>query len=333
MEPDAPKPVVKEWEAHNQATEVELQRKRELNKEAQKGKKGGGGGGKDIKPPNIDLGDFNERRIRLSKQIREMKDLLKLKSAPKLITQKYQRGGRMMSGILARAAVTGQRREVRDIYQLPRYLYEENDMMMALVVDMSGSTDPDVMKDSFVLLAEAASSWMPQENFSLWAFGSDFQRIKDFTENYDHIKGRIGGMDDLGGTVLGPALAKIGKMYHEMRKRKGVKMILILSDYELSDPESIAYLDKMAVEDNVIPMLIANCGRDESVEGARRAAIHAHAFCGGRYPIVLMPKTVDLPRQFFKVYKLFANMNPKDLESGRWRDLIPGNMAAYGGSP
>jgi len=334
MEPDAPKGIVKEWKEHDRATEVELERKKELNKEAQKGQKGGGGAGRDIKPPDINLGDFNERRIRLSKQIKEMKDLLKLKSAPKLITQKYQRGGRMMSGILARAAVQGQRREVRDIYQVPKYQYEENDMMMALVVDMSGSTDENVMKDSFVLLAEAASSWMPQENFSLWAFGSDFQRIKDFTENYEHIKGRIGGMGNLGGTVLSPALAKIGKMYHEMRKRSGVKMILILSDFQLSDSvESIAYLDKMAVEENVIPMLIANGGYNESVEAARMAAVEAHRWCGGRYPIVLMPKTVDLPRQFFKVYKLFANMNPKDLESGRWRDKIPGNMTAYGGGP
>jgi hypothetical protein len=333
MEPDAPTPVVKEWEAHDRATEVELEKKKELNKEAQKGKKGGGGAGRDIKPPEIDLNDFNERRIRLTKQIQEMKDMLKFKTAPRLVTQKYQRGGRMMSGILARAAVTGQRREVRNIYQLPRYQYEENDVMMALLVDMSGSTDPEVMKDSFVLLAEAASSWMPQENFSLWAFGSDFQRIKDFTEDYQHIKGRIGGMKDLGGTVISPALFKIGKMFHELRQRSGVKMILILSDYQLSDPEAIEFLDKMANEENVIPMLIANGGYDESVESARTAAIAANKWCGGRYPIVLMPKAIDLPRRFLETYKVFANMSPKDLESGRWRERFKGSVQTFGGSP
>jgi hypothetical protein len=262
-----------------------------------------------------------------------MKDMLKFKTAPRLVTQKYQRGGRMMSGILARAAVTGQRREVRNIYQLPRYQYEENDVMMALLVDMSGSTDPEVMKDSFVLLAEAASSWMPQENFSLWAFGSDFQRIKDFTEDYQHIKGRIGGMKDLGGTVISPALFKIGKMFHELRQRSGVKMILILSDYQLSDPEAIEFLDKMANEENVIPMLIANGGYDESVESARTAAIAANKWCGGRYPIVLMPKAIDLPRRFLETYKVFANMSPKDLESGRWRERFKGSVQTFGGSP
>jgi Mg-chelatase subunit ChlD len=333
MEPDAPTPVVKEWKAHDKATEVELEKKKELNKEAQRGKRGGGGAGRDIKPPELNLGDFNERRIRLARQINEMKNLDKFKTAPKMVTQKYQRGGRMMPGILARAAVTGQRREVRDIYQLPRYQYEENDVMMALLVDMSGSTDEDVMKDTFVLLAEAASTWMPQENFSLWAFGSDFQRIKDFTEDYQRIKGRIGGMKDLGGTVISPALFKIGEIFHEVRRRRGVKMIIILSDFQLSDPEAIEFLDKMANEENIIPMLIANGGRDTSVEAARMAGIAANKWCGGRYPIVLMPQVIDLPRRFLETYKVFASMNPKELESGRWRERFKGSVQTFGGSP
>lgn len=331
-EPDAPESHLREWLEHDKATEEELERKKELNKE--RGKRGGVGSGKSVKPPDVNLSDFNERRSRLSKQITEMKDMLKFKTAPKMVTQKYQQRGRMMPGILARAALAAQRSPVQDIYQRRQFQYEENDVIMALLVDMSGSTDIETMKDSFVLLSEAASSWMPQENFSLWAFGDVFQRIKDFTEDYQHIKGRIGGMACLGGTMLGPPLGMIGKLFHEMRKRGGVKMMLVLSDFALGDPDdAIAYLDKMANEENIIPMLIANGGGDESVEGARQAARAAFQWCGGRYPIILMPRTVDLPRQFFKVYKLFADMNPKDIDSGRWREKVKGNLQAYGGGP
>lgn len=267
-----------------------------------KGYGAGKGTGEDIEYPRPDEAAYKRRRDKLATIIQKMRNMLKFDSKPKYETVKYRSQGRMMQGLLAGAVVNARNRPVTDIYSKSTVRYEKTETSLALVVDLSGSTDFETMVNTLTIIAEVAGMWLPDENWAIFAFGSDFQKVKTFTEQYETSKFRIGGMTGLGGTELGVPLFKIREMFRNMRKKPGNKVCIIVSDFDLfgDDPQrSKVQINRMKREAGVETICIANTHKSympTAIERAKNLSRH----------VVPMPDVGKLAVEFFKVYKALS---------------------------
>ena len=141
--------------------------------------------------------------------------------------------------------------------------------------------------------------WLPDENWGIFAFGSNFQKIKTFFEQYETTKFRIGGMQGLGGTELGVPLFKIREMFKNLKRKPGNKVCIIVSDFDLfgDDPQrSLVQIRRMKKEANVETICIVNTHQSYMVTAMDRARkLSKH--------VVPMPNVGKLATEFFKVYK------------------------------
>lgn len=294
---EAPGDLVTEAES----VQVEKDRKAEQSAKAGKGKAHGAGmgTGEDIEYPRPDEAAYKRRRDKLATIIQQMRNMLKFEAKPKYETVKYRSQGRLMQGLLAGAVVNARVRPVTDIYSKSTVRYEKTETSLALVVDLSVSTDFETMVNTLTIIAEVAGMWLPDENWAIFAFGSDFQKVKTFTEQYETTKFRIGGMTSLGGTELGVPLFKIREMFRNMRKKPGNKVCIIVSDFDLfgDDPQrSKVQVDRMRREAGVETICIANSHQSYmpiAIEHASKLSKH----------VVPMPDVGKLAVEFFKVYK------------------------------
>lgn len=264
-----------------------------------KGFGAGKGTGDDIEYPRPDEAAYKKRRDRLASIIQQMRNMLKFESKPKYETTDFCPQGRMMQGIMAQAVVQAMNNPVTDIYSVNTVTYEKQETTLALVVDLSGSTDFDTMVNTLTIIAEVAGQWLPDENWAIFAFGSNFQKVKTFFEQYETSKYRIGGMTGLGGTELGVPLFKIREMFRVMKKKPGNKVCIIVSDFDLfgDDPERCkVQIRRMKKEANVQTICIVNTHQSYMPTAMEKAkALSKH--------VVPMPNVGKLAVEFFKVYK------------------------------
>jgi hypothetical protein len=327
LETEAPDDIKKEFESKDEA---EREKERKAKEEQKKASRFAGKGAGEMVPyPLPDMSDYSMRRDRLARIIQQMKDKLKLEASPKFVKESYRQAGRLMSPILAKAVVSARRMPITDIYQRTTITYEKQEAIMMLIVDLSGSVDFETMKDTLLVLSEAAAGWMPDENYACFVFAANYMRLKTFNESYQHVKGRIGGLPgrsypgrlDMGGTTLLPPLLTARDMFKEIRRRPGMKSLLILSDFWLSDnhDEVRAVLADMNEKYDAIPILIAN---SQGVQATRESAKSARDL--GDWNIIEMPDIEMLPGEFFKVYKKLAYTERK---RQKWKGLRPGGGA------
>lgn len=78
--------------------------------------------------------------------------------------------------------------------------------------------------------------WLLDEDFGIWVFGSNFQRIKTHVEAYYNTKERIGGTTYMGGTVLLKPLQEIHKVINGITNNRK-KIVVIVSDFDVSNSE------------------------------------------------------------------------------------------------
>lgn len=263
-----------------------------------KGKGVGAGTGEDIDYPPPDEPEYKRRRDRLANIIERMKNMLKSQASPKYERVQWTRQGRMMQGPLAGSFVQARKRPVTNIYQYNIMRYEKAQTTLALLVDLSGSTNEEDMKNTLTIISEVAGSWLPDESWGIFAFGGRFQKIKTFWESYDKVKYRIGGLEDLGGTHISTPLAKIKVMFKKVRDKPGNKVIIIVSDYWFEDGDARRakeILKAMKKESDVDAVHIVN---SYAMEKALQDVLKV-----SKTNIVPMPNINDLPENFFKVYK------------------------------
>jgi len=275
--------------------------KKQAQKIATKGRGfgAGPGTGEDIEYPRPDEAAYKRRRDSLASIIQRMRNMLKFESKPKYETVRYKPQGRMMQGILAQAVVQARNRPITDIYSKNTVRYEKSETTLALVVDLSGSTDFETMVNTLTIIAEVAGMWLPDENWGIFAFGDRFQKIKTFFEQYETTKYRIGGMQGLGGTELGVPLFKIREMFKKLKQKPGNKVCIIVSDFDLfgDDPKrSKVQIQRMKKEANVQTICIVNTHEHYMDEALKRASnLSKH--------VVPMPNVGKLADEFFKVYR------------------------------
>jgi hypothetical protein len=296
MEVEAPGELVTEAE--------DKQADKEKKAKEPKGGKGRGfgaskGTGEDIEYPRADEVAYKARRNKLASIIQQMRNMLKFEAKPKYESLKFRPQGRMMQGLLAGAYVQARNRPVSNIFSKSIVKYEKEETTLALVVDLSTSTDLETMLNTLTIIAEVAGQWLPDENWAIFAFGDRFQKVKTFFEQYETTKFRIGGMRDLGGTELGVPLFKIREMFKKLKQKPGNKICIIVSDFLLygDDPaRSKVQVQRMKKEANVETICIVNT-REFQMEGSIKEAqkLSKH--------VVRMSNVGKLAIEFFKIYK------------------------------
>lgn len=271
------------------------------------------GTGEDIEYPKANEVAYKARRNKLASIIQQMRNMLKFEAKPKYETIKFRPQGRMMQGLVAGAFVQARNRPVSDIFSKSTTKYEKEETTLALVVDLSTSTDLETMLNTLTIIAEVAGQWLPDENWAIFAFGDRFQKVKTFFEQYETTKFRIGGMRDLGGTELGVPLFKIREMFKKLKQKPGNKICIIVSDFLLygDDPaRSKVQVHRLKKEANVETICIVNT-REFQMEGSIKEAqkLSKH--------VVRMPNVGHLAKEFFKVYKRFSFQENDPMFPGR----------------
>jgi hypothetical protein len=161
-----------------------------------------------------------------------------------------------------------------------------------------------MMKDAMVLLAEAAGSWIPDENFGIYTFGSYFRKVKDITEQYESVKYRIGGVQVEGSTNVLMALEYLEKTIKHI-KRPGTKTLLIVTDFGFfEDVPTIREKLKAIADMNTI--IIGICHKSGATHESQLTGIRESAKAYGDFALVDMLKVEDMPTNFFDVYKRIA---------------------------
>jgi len=290
-----------------------------------KGFGAGKGTGDDIEYSRPDEAAYKRRRDRLASIIQQMRNMLKFESRPKYETIKYRPQGRMMQGLLAGAVVNAAHHPITDIYSKNTVKYEKQETTLALVVDLSGSTDFDTMVNTLTIIAEVAGMWLPDENWGIFVFSDWFMKVKTFFEQYETTKYRIGGLNDLvdphskskhrvGGTELGVPLFKIREMFKNIKRKPGNKVCIIVSDFDLfgDDPERCkVQIRRMKKEANVETICIVNTHQSYMTSAMERASkLSKH--------VVPMPNVGKLAVEFFKVYKKLSYTENDAMFGRRW---------------
>jgi len=291
-------PLAKEIEAA-----IEEREKAEAAKGTGTGFGAAKGTGEDIEAPNPNEIDYLQRRERLAVIINKILDKLKFDARPVFVPKDYVRSGKLMPGVLAKAIVASYRQPVENIYRRNQIKMEKTETTLALVTDLSGSTDMETMKDVFCVIAEVCGHWLPDESFSLFTYGSGFQKVKTFSETYESTRYRIGGIGGMGGTELGQPMFKIREMFKRIKHKPGRKVLIVVSDFELygddySRSHTEAELFKKELDVDTICIANSPSGRNQSsaVSGAKRVSDH----------VVDMPSIDMLPDQFIAIYKALA---------------------------
>jgi len=307
MEGDIEGPLKERFdEAQKEADEEREKKKPQNGKSSGPGSKGPGtgGGAEEAKPNPPNPQDFNMRKARLQQEINKMKNMLKIQAKPIYEFQRFRTSGRIMTPILGKVMGSASRREVTNIYTQTKTRFEKQDATLFLLIDVSGSTNLELMKDALVLLAEAAGSWIPDENFGIYTFGDYHRRVKDIDEQYENVRYRIGGVHHEGSTNILMSLEYLEKTIKRIHK-PGTKTVLIVTDFGFGE-DSALIREKLKAIAKMNTIIIGICHDDGARSESDLATVRSTAKKYGNFALVNMIRAEDLPNNFFEVYKKIA---------------------------
>jgi hypothetical protein len=307
MEGDIEGPLKERFDEFQKGKDEEREKnKPQAGKGAGPGSKGPGmgGGAEEAKPNPPNPQDFNMRRARLQQEINKMKNMLKIQAKPVYEFQRFRTSGRLMTPILGKVMGSASRREVTNIYTQIKTRFEKQDATLFLIIDVSGSTDVNMMKDALVLLAEAAGSWIPDENFGIYTFGDYHRKVKDIDEQYENVKYRIGGVQSEGSTNILMSLEYLEKTIKKIHK-PGTKTVLIVTDFGFGESTELIR-EKLEAIAKMNTIIIGICHQDGATETSQLTHVRQEAKNYGNFALVDMLKVEDLPNNFFEVYKKVA---------------------------
>lgn len=199
-----------------------------------------------VETPKPNINKYLKLVAKNQKHIKSILDRLKADVTITLRKDRYQRAGRMMGGMVTRAATM--RYPPTNIYQRMRIEEEKEPTRWAITVDLSGSMDTAEAMDALIILAEAASHYLDDNQFSLYVFGDKTLKLKSFYEAYENVKARIGGLRNLGGTCLFDSIEMIEREFASFPNGHRNR-IIIVSDFWLmgdDEPKSLALLKDFA---------------------------------------------------------------------------------------
>jgi len=250
----------------------------------------GRGAGSECPTPEADEGVYRSLIMRNQPYIISLLNKLKTLMQPHLETQKYQKSGRLMTKQLAKYIT--QRRPVENIYQRKKFTLEKQKVALSLVVDLSGSMDTQQARDVLTVISEVGGQWLDDADFSTWVFGSEYQKVKAFSESYRNTRARIGGVNCLGGTMLAQCLMNVHKMYRASVPTDKMKICVIVSDFYLGDVEETRKEMALMVKDGIRFIGVGMCASDIN---------RAKSFTGANS--TYMDNVTQLPGLFYEIYR------------------------------
>lgn len=256
----------------------------------------GVGLGLEMEKLDSDMKDYLERVARLQPIINKMLKRMKIKIRPMYRPIKYQRKGRLMTEVLGKAYIQSRYGVLRNMYSGLEKKIEDVDIALGLMVDLSGSMNTDEAKDILTIISEVAGRWLRDTDFSIYVFGSNFARVKDFNESYFNSRGRVGGVQCMGGTELLYPLISLREKFRAMPQWKR-KVLVIASDFQTSqDKKCQELLDQMR-KDGTTPIGIAMCQYGD--------LDYVKTFTKDN--TLGIDKNEELPDRFFEVYRKVAH--------------------------
>lgn len=205
-----------------------------IGEDSQGGHGFGKGTGREIKPLKADRSAYLKLVHRNTKPINELLRKLPQLTKPQLVVEEFQRHGRLMSQMMGRIFTQSLVAEVPNVYELATTRNERTRVKMGLIVDFSGSMNTEDSRNGIAIISEVLYRWIPSSDFGIFAFGSEFTRVKTFDESYDTTRFRLGGTVQMGGTELGTPLRS---------------MIRAMDSLGTDDPRVIVIFTDMAVDD------------------------------------------------------------------------------------
>jgi len=248
-----------------QAKESDKEAKKEKSDQRDQIKSIGAGSGREIPMLYGNKDEYLERLSRLQDIINRL--LEKLRKTIKTETREhpFQRSGRIMSNILGDVYTNSLRRPVDYVYYNIKKKVEKEDTLLAFIMDMSGSMSLDKMKDLEIVFIEVFGRYLRSEDYLMLVFGSEYSRIKDFSEEYHNTRYRITGItSDYGGTELYSPLLHVYKILKSIRTNKK-KVIVIASDFFVSRPHACKELCNEIRDHGINILGVGYCDSSSSI--------------------------------------------------------------------
>jgi len=213
-----------------------------------------------------------------------------------MVTKKarYTKHGRLMGEVITRAFVQSRRRPVNNIYQHQLVQPGHEEVTWLLLVDLSGSVSTMRAMQALTIIAEVAGKYLKDEDFAVMVFGSEYAKVKTFTEKYQYTKQRIGGLRCMGGTNMHAPLEEIRKLFRA--RRNGHRQVLVIySDFAVDHPPKTQELIKELQSDGVEVLGIVPDSHDMDMASGM-----------GITHIAICERLDQLPRAFFQEYVRLA---------------------------
>jgi hypothetical protein len=280
-----------------QITEEEKEAKKkaqELIEDLLKGSSAGEGTGEEIPTPEPDFAEYSRLVDRNKEEITKLLNKLKVHLKPRFKREIFQKRGKFMSPLTARAYVNSFRSEVKNVYLNNRVKFEKEQVCLGFLFDFSGSVDRTQALDITTILNEVFGNYVDDLGFAIAVFGENSQKIKGFFETFANTRARIGNIGvSASGTEISVNLASFLKMFNKANPERH-KILIIASDFEFGDEDKALDLIKLYSKANIDMIFIGFCNCQK-----------VRTFASGIKGIIKrtnIKQISELPDKFLEVY-------------------------------
>jgi len=240
--------------------ERDMEEQEKLKEDLEKGAGAGKGTGEEIPAPEPDFDKYLGLVERNSSEIQRLLNKLKQFIRPTVIRRNFQKRGRLMHGIVAKAYTASLSRDVHRIYETNRCTFEKQKVAISILIDFSGSMDFSTSCNVCTILNEVFGAWLEDKAYSLLVFGADYQKIKTFHEAFANTRARVGGISvDAGGTRAHEPLLDIARMFATVEPFRH-RILVFASDYAFGDETETLEAIKMISKMGVTILFVGLCG-------------------------------------------------------------------------
>lgn len=242
-----------------QKADEDAKAKAEQEGETQSGASAGIGTGDEIPAPESDYDHYEEIVVRNKPEIERLLSKMKQIQTPQVIRADFQKRGRLMRGILAKAYVRSLKREVSRIYHHTSLHYEKQKVEIQFLIDMSASMDKSTAEDVICILNEVFGNWLSDDSYGIIAFGENRQKIKSPYETFHKTRARIGGISvNSWGTMLATSLEDSLKMMSGIDGERA-KILIVLSDFALGDEAEALKVFEQILKNDIKIIMVKLC--------------------------------------------------------------------------
>jgi len=281
--------------------QIKEEEKKESDKKAQeliedllKGGSAGEGTGEEIPTPEPNFAEYSRLVDRNKEEITKLLNKLKIHLKPRFKREIFQKRGKFMSPLTARAYVNSFRSEVKNVYLNNRVKFEKEQVAIGFLFDYSGSVNRKEAQDITTILNEVFGNYVDDLGFAIAVFGENSQKVKTFFETFANTRARIGNISvSASGTEVSVNLASFLKMLNKVNPERH-KMLVIASDFEFGDEDKALDMIKLYSKANIDMIFIGFCN-----------CAKVRTFASGIKGVIKrtnIKSVKELPEKFLEVY-------------------------------